>query len=297
MDWLGLGGLFGKVADTVGNIIGRKKDRDESSRQFDTNIAQQEKFAKNAIQWRTEDAKKAGLHPLAALGSQGISHSPVYSNGSVSNDLGFGEIGDSVDRMLPNKEAQKQQNLSNDLTQAQIDQTKAETAKILKETASMGQSPFHSLIGSGVNGSPSAFATGMHGQASSMNPGIDIQNSFSELLPMVTPDGRATLKPNDKLSELLENEGFLSALSYSVGRFFDQDEKYLNSTNANPNKEWRTSPSLKYLFSGGVDSRYVDKNEPRTLGEKFMDILQLIDPRNREKFDKWRKNQSMKGGK
>jgi hypothetical protein len=34
------------------------------------NIAEQEKFAKSGIQWRTADAKAAGINPLAALGAQ-----------------------------------------------------------------------------------------------------------------------------------------------------------------------------------------------------------------------------------
>lgn len=37
----------------------------------------QREFAQNGIQWRVEDAKKAGVHPLAALGFQGTSYSPV----------------------------------------------------------------------------------------------------------------------------------------------------------------------------------------------------------------------------
>lgn len=45
----------------------------------------QEKFAKNAIQWKVKDAQAAGIHPLYALGANTVSYSPV-SVGSTWQD-------------------------------------------------------------------------------------------------------------------------------------------------------------------------------------------------------------------
>lgn len=42
----------------------------------------QREFAKNGIQWRAADARAAGIHPLAALGAQTTSYSPVSVGGS-----------------------------------------------------------------------------------------------------------------------------------------------------------------------------------------------------------------------
>lgn len=50
-----------------------------ASRQYDSNMAMQREFAQHGIRWRVADAEAAGLHPLAALGSQGSSYSPSYS--------------------------------------------------------------------------------------------------------------------------------------------------------------------------------------------------------------------------
>ncbi len=38
---------------------------------------------KNGIQWRVEDAKKAGLHPLYALGANTASYTPVSQDSSA----------------------------------------------------------------------------------------------------------------------------------------------------------------------------------------------------------------------
>lgn len=56
----------------LGGLIGKKSQEDANAQ----NAAKQEEFAKHGIQWRVEDAKRAGLHPLYALGGSGASFSP-----------------------------------------------------------------------------------------------------------------------------------------------------------------------------------------------------------------------------
>ena len=59
----------------------------------------QKEFAQNGIQWRVADAKKAGLHPLYALGASTAQYSP---QAIVSSGLGdFGQnIGSAVEAYL-----------------------------------------------------------------------------------------------------------------------------------------------------------------------------------------------------
>lgn len=65
-------------------------------------------FAQHGIRWKTEDAKRAGLHPLAVLGSAGASYSPTismpstpYSQPGPGMDLsGVGSaVGDYLNQM------------------------------------------------------------------------------------------------------------------------------------------------------------------------------------------------------
>lgn len=97
----------------LGNLvlkgIGMEKDREASSNnariqqeQFERQIALQKEFAQNSIQWRAADAKAAGLHPLAALGAQTSSFSPVAVGSlptpSFSRD--FGDMGQDLSRAM-----------------------------------------------------------------------------------------------------------------------------------------------------------------------------------------------------
>lgn len=65
----------------------------------DKNDALQREFAQSGIQWKVADAKKAGIHPLAALGAQTHSYSPVSVGG---NDFGTGiaAAGQDVSRAI-----------------------------------------------------------------------------------------------------------------------------------------------------------------------------------------------------
>lgn len=59
----------------------RKWQERQASDQMAWNEANQRDFAQNSIQWKVEDAKKAGIHPLYALGANTTSFSPVTVGG------------------------------------------------------------------------------------------------------------------------------------------------------------------------------------------------------------------------
>jgi hypothetical protein len=68
------------AAPIVGGALGffgSKKSSDATAEAARMNIAHQKEFAQKGIRWKVQDAKEAGLHPLAALGAQTGSFSPV----------------------------------------------------------------------------------------------------------------------------------------------------------------------------------------------------------------------------
>lgn len=70
MSWLAAG-----IA-ALGSLFGGRRDRKAQEEANAQNVAYQREFAQHGISWRVEDAKRAGLHPLFALGGTGATFSP-----------------------------------------------------------------------------------------------------------------------------------------------------------------------------------------------------------------------------
>lgn len=96
------------------------------------NIRYQKQFAKKGIQWRVNDAKAAGLHPLYALGAQVPAFSPVMdATGSGLQSMGQ-DISRAVKATLTPAD-QKLLDLQIATAQAGLDRTYAETALLQSE--------------------------------------------------------------------------------------------------------------------------------------------------------------------
>ena len=85
-----LGNLISAGASLLGGLIGKSSAddaRDAANAHSLRQEALQREFAQNGIQWKVQDALKAGIHPIYALGSAGASFSPVSQNFSADTSL------------------------------------------------------------------------------------------------------------------------------------------------------------------------------------------------------------------
>lgn len=67
------------AGDLLGGVLGKNQaDKAAESAQLQAiyNVQQQERFAKEGIRWRVDDAKAAGLHPLYAIQGSGATFNP-----------------------------------------------------------------------------------------------------------------------------------------------------------------------------------------------------------------------------
>jgi len=87
--------LISAGADILGGIMGSNSAEKAANKQ----AALQKEFAQNGIQWKVEDAKAAGLHPLAALGAQTLSYSPIPV-GSDPLAAGISSAGQDISRAV-----------------------------------------------------------------------------------------------------------------------------------------------------------------------------------------------------
>lgn len=85
-----LGSLIAAGASLAGGLLGKSSAdaaRESQENMAAQNIALQREFAQNGIQWKVEDAKKAGIHPIYALGGSTSSFSPVSSSFTADTSM------------------------------------------------------------------------------------------------------------------------------------------------------------------------------------------------------------------
>jgi Fe-S cluster biosynthesis and repair protein YggX len=106
---IGLGTALSVVGSLGGSFM-QKEAQDDANK---NNALLQHQFAKNAIQWKTKDAQKAGIHPLYALGANTATASPSFVSDSFGADVG--NTMSNMGQNIANRELQKQQTMLNEL--------------------------------------------------------------------------------------------------------------------------------------------------------------------------------------
>lgn len=89
-----LGKILGAIAGPVLGLLGNKENRDAQADANQANYQAQKEFAQKGIQWRAQDAKAAGLHPMAALGASGSSFSPSFQ--AFNSGVDYQGIADAI---------------------------------------------------------------------------------------------------------------------------------------------------------------------------------------------------------
>lgn len=117
---------MGLLSNIGGALVGGALSLFGGKSAADANKELQMKFAKNAVQWKVQDALKAGIHPLYALGAPTMS--PSVSVGGVGEAMqGMGQDisraisagGNAVDRQIQALQLERA-GLENDLLRKQI---------------------------------------------------------------------------------------------------------------------------------------------------------------------------------
>lgn len=93
---MGWGSAIGSAIGAAGSLLGGSIAAGNSEKVAQMNIDAQREFAQNGIRWKVDDAKKAGIHPLYALGASTQGFSPVsgytgdYGISDAAANLGQG---------------------------------------------------------------------------------------------------------------------------------------------------------------------------------------------------------------
>jgi len=90
-----IGAAIAAGANIVSGIMGAKSAEKAAKQQY----AAQKEFAQNGIQWKVDDAREAGIHPLYAMGANTTSYAPV-AVGNTNPLSGLAEAGQDISRAV-----------------------------------------------------------------------------------------------------------------------------------------------------------------------------------------------------
>lgn len=141
--------LIAAGASLAGGLLGSSNQKKADKRNADL----QREFAQNSIQWKTEDARKAGIHPLFALGAPTYTPSGTYGSdtalpsaiASAGQDISRAvQAGSSSQTRLAAYEKTLQDltlqkfGLENELLGAQIAKLRSQTGPAMPDLNSQG---------------------------------------------------------------------------------------------------------------------------------------------------------------
>lgn len=166
-----VGNFLGGVAGAVSNYWSAGENRASQERMAAQNIALQREFAQSGIQWKVADAKAAGLHPLAALGTQTSSFSPVSVGSSDYGSMGQ-DIGRAVKAAMSqeDRDAEEMKDLAKERAKLQNDVLRQElVSKQRREGGALGPPmPASTTVSPFKGGSPPVAFLTREGPARSM---------------------------------------------------------------------------------------------------------------------------------
>lgn len=194
---------------SIGNIVGAginalvSSAQQKSNQKFQKKMALQEAqrqlaFAQNSIQWRADDAEKAGFHRLAALGQTSTQYIPTQGGMSDSGTAqAWADVGQSIANAVSPFE-KKMQQLELEGKELENKQKAVDIAKSMGQTNSIAQD------GSAVSMADLGLTGGMAGQAVSLSnalngfatPPYAFQGANNEVQFVKSPEGFLHIMPS-----------------------------------------------------------------------------------------------------
>jgi len=218
---------LGNILGAIGNIWGGDKDRQAQDQANRSNYESQKEFAQMGLRWKVDDAKAAGLHPLAVLGSSGASFSPSFAAGSSSN---LGAAGEALGQLIDGQNTKRAEVATKTDTEKELENLSLERARLQNRllegqvqnewAALMGQpgtpsfpspgnSPSTVVSPAGFRSSTPGVVEAVPSKSISAHPkdrGVEAGDTPGFKRYNVTPSTSIEL-PNSQLSESLEGMG------------------------------------------------------------------------------------------
>lgn len=207
---------IGAGASLIGGMMGREHQEN----QYERNVALQREFAQNSIKWKTEDAKRSGIHPLYALGAPSIS--PAVSIAGDPMASAVGSAGQDISRAMSAAMTQGDRDVSQGMAQnlllergeLQNELLRAQIARLRQAQVGPGApSPSIDPWKAGVPLNDANDASRVTNDPVKINPGSAVEpgsgpGAHSDVDWVRTRDGGLTAAPSKSMKDRVEDMGF-----------------------------------------------------------------------------------------
>lgn len=145
-----LGALVGAGASLIGGAMSSNATREAGDRNYEA----QKEFAKNGLRWKIRDAKRAGIHPMYAVGAPTQAFAPSYV-GDTSMGDGLAASGQDIGRAVAATQTSSERQYDATLQQLALDRAGLENellrSQIARNAAAIGPA-FPSANGAALSG-------------------------------------------------------------------------------------------------------------------------------------------------
>lgn len=238
-DW---GNFASGALSGFGSLLGSGIEAWSNQKANEENIKMQKEFAQNGIQWKVQDAEKAGIHPAVALGAQTYQATPSsvgVSSGKGVSDA-FKHFGSAINSYVDDKEEER--NLQLESARLDIEAKKLEIQKMKKgSNDDLGSLNPNNYVPSLSNLSASNDVKDDKSSPAGSNTGsmygVD-SKTFNDITIDKNRDGTFSLNYGEKRQDLY-SEGFLEKMGWFFRNTFSADKEMIAKDIADIRREAR----------------------------------------------------------
>lgn len=209
--------MFGSILKSIapqviGNVVGGIiNDRNaKNANEFNANVSRE--FAQSGIQWRVQDARAAGIHPLAAMGVP-LSSGPSVSVGGTDWSSALGSMGQDISRAAGAVQTPNERKQAATLSSLQLERAGLENELLRSQIARANQPvnpPLPSPTSAGdalLNRTPTAGTTTVPVEVSATerNP-AKAAGYHPDMTYVRTSAGGLALVPSKDAKQLVEDQ-------------------------------------------------------------------------------------------
>lgn len=251
---MGLGSFLKKAAGVVSDVVGIGSgissvagllggSGEPSTRQVNAaNADLQREFAQQGIRWRVEDAKAAGLHPLAALGVQPFNPTASYVGGGNSTSERWANAGNGIARAV-SAGSTAMERLSERLLESQIKGQEIDNAfrasELARTTGAQMNPPFPGRPGILVK--PSEITTTRPGDRAT-----ELAGPAPAVKEFINRDGTVTSWPSKDARDSIEDSIIYEMEHFIKNRITPGFREAWNDTWWNPKNAKKYFSNRKY---------------------------------------------------